>query len=298
LSRQTTYEAGWGSLATKVDDFKQLVKLRLNLMVVTSAVLSYFIAAGGWGNPKEVLALALGGFLVTGASNALNQVLEKDFDKMMKRTMNRPLPQGRMTTSQAVLNAGWMSVIGITLLAILNPWAGLLGAISLLLYAFIYTPIKRVSPVSVTIGAIPGALPALIGCVAFEGSISMLGLLLFGMMFFWQFPHFWAIAELGKEDYRKAGYKIISDDADANSLGIQSLKYATFLLPIIGGLFYYECIGIVNLVILSILTLIYMWLCYDFSLKQTRKSALSLMFSSFFYLPFFMGAMIVEQLFA
>lgn len=280
---------------TKIDDYKQLVKLRLNLMVVITAVLTYFIAAGGWGLFKEVVLLTIGGFLVTGAANALNQALEKDFDKLMARTMNRPLPQGRMTLSQAVLAAGWMSVLGITLLAMLNPWAGLLGAISMLLYAFVYTPIKRVSPVSVFIGAIPGALPALIGCVAFEDTITPLGLLLFGVMFFWQFPHFWAIADLAKEDYRKAGYKIIADDADGSSLGIQSLKYATCLLPIIGGLFYFDYIGILNVILMGILTLGYMWLSYDFSIKKTRKSALALMFSSFFYLPVFMLAILVEQ---
>ncbi len=295
MAKPTTYQNEWTSLATRVDDFKQLVKFRLNLMVVVSAVLAYFIAAGGWGSLKQVVVLALGGFLVTGASNTLNQVLEKDFDKMMDRTKNRPMPQGRMTISQAVMNAGWMSVIGITLLAMLNPWAGLLGAISLLLYSFIYTPIKRVSPVSVTIGAIPGAMPALIGCVAFEGTITPLGLLLFGMMFFWQFPHFWAIAELAKEDYRKAGFKIIADDANAATLGIQSLIHATFLLPIVGGLYYFGYIGIINLVLMSLMTMVYMWLCYAFSEKQTRKSALTVMFSSFFYLPLFMGAMMIEQ---
>lgn len=295
MAKQSTYETGWESLIAKIDDYKQLVKFRLNMMVVISAVLSYFIAAGGWGTVKEVVVLALGGFLVTGAANALNQALEKDFDKLMTRTMNRPMPQGRMTLSQAVLTAGWMSVIGITLLAMLNPWAGLLGAISLLLYAFVYTPIKRFSPVSVFIGAIPGALPALIGCVAFEDAITPLGLLLFGVMFFWQFPHFWAIADLAKEDYRKAGYKIIADDADAGTLGIQSLKYATCLLPIVGGLFYFGYMGIVNVILMVVLTLGYMWLSYDFSVKKTRKSALALMFSSFFYLPFFMVAMIIEQ---
>ena len=296
MAKQATYQTGWESLITKIDDYKQLVKFRLNLMVVISAVLAYFIAAGGWGSFKEVVILTIGGFLVTGAANALNQALEKDFDKLMTRTMNRPLPQGRMTLSQAILTAGWMSVLGITLLAMLNPWAGLLGAISMLLYAFVYTPIKRVSPVSVFIGAIPGALPALIGCVAFENEITPLGLL--GMMFFWQFPHFWAIADLAKEDYRKAGYKIIADDADGGSLGIQSLKYATCLLAIVGTLYYFSYIGIINVVLMGILTLGYMWLSYDFSRKKTRKSALALMFSSFFYLPAFMLAMLVEQFLA
>ncbi len=298
MSKQATYQADLGSLFSKIDDYKQLVKLRLNLMVVISSILAYFIAAGGFEaiSIQQLFCLAVGGFFVTGASNALNQVLEKDFDKMMKRTENRPMPAGRMTISEAVLAAGWMSVLGILLLAFIHPIAAVLGAISLTIYAFLYTPLKRITPVSVIIGAIPGAMPALIGCVAFEGTISSLGLLLFFVMFFWQFPHFWAIADLAKEDYRKAGFKIIPDNADAKALGIQSLIYATFLLPMIGGLFINSYISIISLIILSLITLGYMWLSYNFSLKKTRKSALQLMFSSFIYLPLFLGIMIIDQI--
>ncbi len=297
MAKTTTYQSGWDALLQKVEDYKQLVKLRLNLMVVVSAVMAYFIAASGFGSFREAVLLFFGGFFVTGASNALNQVLEKDFDKMMKRTETRPIPQGRMTISEAVLIAGWMSVLGLVILAILSPIAGLLGAFSLLIYAFLYTPLKRITPFSVIVGAVPGAMPALIGCVAFENSITPLGLLLFGIMFFWQFPHFWAIADLAKGDYRKAGFKIISEEADAKSLGIQSFIYATFLLPLIGGLYLYGYIGWVNLSLMVLLTLVYMWLCIGFSKEKTRKSALKLMFSSFIYLPVVFGALIIQQIF-
>jgi protoheme IX farnesyltransferase len=295
-----TKEAGhisiWAGLTAKIDDYKQLVKLRLNLLVVASAGLAYVIAAGTSTVLWDLWVLCLGGFLVTGASNALNQVLEKDYDRMMKRTANRPLPQGRISVSQAVLTAGWMSAAGIILLATLNPLTGMLGALSLLLYSFLYTPLKRVSPIAVVVGAIPGAMPTLIGCVAFQGGFTPLALLLFGLQFFWQFPHFWAIAELAKEDYRKAGFRIMPEGADAGSLGTQSLIYATLILPLVGGLYVFDYMGVFNTIFLSALTLVYMWLSYAFSKEKTRKAALRVMFASFFYLPLVLGALVVEQL--
>jgi len=159
-----------------------LVKFRLNLTVVFSSVMAYLIAAQGTVDWASVCLLGLGGFLVTGAANALNQVLEKDYDKLMKRTMNRPLAAGRMTISEAVMAAGFMSIFGIGILASFNPWTAFLGTIALMSYAFIYTPMKRVSPIAVLVGAIPGALPMMIGCVAIEGDLTSLAIALFGLM--------------------------------------------------------------------------------------------------------------------
>lgn len=297
MAKEAAYTGIWGGLLATIDDYKQLVKLRLNLMVVASAGFAYVIAAGMEVEWWAFALLCLGGFLVTGASNALNQVLEKDYDRQMKRTANRPLPQGRMTVSQAVLTAGWMAVAGILMLSMLNPLAGMLGALSLVLYSFLYTPLKRVSPISVVVGAIPGAMPTLIGCVAFQGGFTPLALLLFGIQFFWQFPHFWAIAELAKEDYQKAGFRIMPKGANAKSLGIQSLIYATLILPLVMGLYVYEHIGLFNLAFLGLLTLVYMWLSYKFSREQTRKSALRVMFASFFYLPLVLGALVAGNVF-
>ncbi len=295
MAKEAIYYDVIETIKAKIDDYKQLVKFRLSLTVVISSVLAYLISASWNSSLKEIMFLTLGGFFVTGASNALNEVLEKDFDKMMKRTENRPLPTGRMSVSEAVIAAGWMSVLGIVLLATLNPLAGLLGAISLVWYSFLYTPIKRISPFSVMLGAVPGALPVLIGCVAFDGRITALAILLFGIQFFWQFPHFWAIADLGRADYKKAGFKVISDKADAKTLGLQSLLYATVLLPIIFGLFAMNYIGLFNVIFLTVLTLAYMWFCNSFKKKQTRKAALQVMFSSFIYLPLFLLAMVIEQ---
>ena len=140
--------AGFSLVSQKFSDYSQLVKLRLNLTVVFSSVMAYLIASGGTLNFTLLLVLSIGGFLVTGASNALNQVLEKEYDRDMKRTENRPLAAKRMTTSEGVMAAGFMSVIGIGLLATINPWTALLGTVALISYAFIYTPMKRVSPLS------------------------------------------------------------------------------------------------------------------------------------------------------
>ncbi len=166
MSKTSTYQQARNAFASAISDYKQLVKFRLNLMVVMSAVLAFLIAAAFNGTGISWVAvscIALGGFMVTGAANALNQVLEKDFDRLMKRTADRPLATGRMTISHAVLVAGFMALIGITVLSLFNPLTGLLSAASLIIYSFIYTPMKRVGPISVWIGAIPGALPTLIG---------------------------------------------------------------------------------------------------------------------------------------
>ena len=162
----------------RIQDLLQLVKFRLSATVVLSSLLAYLIAASGEVSLTAMLILAAGGFLTTGAANTLNQVLEKDFDRLMKRTANRPLAAGRMTISEAVLAAGFMSLFGISLLAVFNPWTAFFGTFALVSYAFVYTPMKRVSPGAVAIGAIPGALPTLIGCVAAQGELTWLGLTL------------------------------------------------------------------------------------------------------------------------
>ena len=180
-----------------MQDYGILMKFKLSLTVVFSAVMAYLIALEVTINWGYVVALFLGGFFTTGAANALNQVLEKDYDKLMKRTENRPLATGRMTSSEAILVAGLSSLIGVTLLAIFNPMTAFLGMVSLILYSFVYTPMKRVSNISVFIGAIPGALPIVIGCTAAEnGHLTSLALSLFGLQFIWQFMHFFAIAWL------------------------------------------------------------------------------------------------------
>ena len=242
---------------SKWQDFKTLVKFRLNITVVLSSVLAYIIVAQGSLNIVNLLLLTVGGFLVTGAANALNQVLEKEYDSLMKRTQNRPLPMGRMTISEAVLYAGMMALFGITLLAFFNPLTAFLGTFALVSYAFVYTPFKRFSPIAVWIGAIPGALPVLIGTTAFQGEITGLALILFAVQFFWQLPHFWAIGWMSYDDYKLAGYKLlpVKDQVRDSRIGLSSFIWTLPLIVICSIPFITGQIGTVSYTHLTLPTI-------------------------------------------
>lgn len=272
----------------KVRDLKMLVKFRLTTTVVFSSVMAYLIAAAAPINWLAIAILAAGGFLVTGAANALNQVLEKDYDKLMRRTADRPLAAGRMKTSEAVLAAGFMSLIGISLLALFNPWTAFLGTVALVSYSFVYTPMKRVSPDAVTIGAVPGALPTLIGCVAAQGELTWLGLALFGLQFFWQFPHFWSIGYLGHEDYQRAGYKLLPEQDGGLHLrrvGWQALACGLVLIPLGVVPTLLGATGWIAAVVAALLGMGYAYFAWRFYRAPERKTALHLMFYSFGYIP-------------
>lgn len=281
----------------KLQDYVQLVKLRLALTVVFSSVMAYLIGLSGSIEWQSLLILAAGGFLVTGAANTLNQVLERDYDALMTRTAERPLAAGRMSVSEAVLAAGLMSLAGITLLAFFNPWTAFLGTLALVLYAFVYTPVKRISPVAVTVGALPGALPTLIGVVAAQGSITSLGLSLFFIQFLWQFPHFWSIGWLGFGDYKKAGYRLMPtrNGQPDPSVGWQSVLYAVFLVPVVMVPYYVEQTGLFSLITLVLLSLVYAVFGWNFYKQQTRKSALLLMFYSIAYIPLALVVLFLDK---
>lgn len=288
----------FGIFTDKVSDYGQLVKFKLNLTVVFSAVMAYVIAIDGAASWSGIIVLGLGGFLVTAAANTLNQVLERDFDKLMKRTENRPLAAGRMSVSEAVIIAGLTCLIGTALLSMFNPWTGLLGMISMVLYAFVYTPMKRVSPTAVAVGAVPGALPLMIGCVAAQGGITTLAIVLFVLQFLWQFPHFWAIAWVGDEDYKKAGFNLLpSKDATLDSsIGGQSMIYALFLIPVSIMPYWLGVTGIISAIVLVIASIIYTYFGWNLYKKCTKEAALKLMFSSFVYLPVVLFALYFDKL--
>ncbi len=280
-------------------DFTQLVKLRLTLTVVFSALMAYWIALPiDRSLTYKLFSIFFGGFLITGAANALNQALEKGYDARMSRTANRPLPSGRMDESTAVLIAGVMSVFGLIILANLSLWSALLGAISLLLYAFVYTPLKRVSSVAVFVGAIPGALPVLIGTVSAQGELTILGLCLFAIQFFWQFPHFWAISWLGHQDYIKAGFKITPSlgDVPTNTTGFQAFIYSLFLIPVCFLSWYFNISDNFSLFLFLIFSVIYIILSYRLYSSNDKKSALTLLFFSFFYIPIVLGVFLMDKL--
>lgn len=288
MNNTKTAAANIGSaFSQKVKDYQILVKFKLNLLVVFSAVMAYLIVAQGTVSWVAVVFLALGGFLVTGAANALNQVLEKQHDRLMTRTENRPLAANRMETSEAVMAAGFMSLFGIVFLAMFNPWTATLGMLALISYSFIYTPMKRVSPLAVFIGAIPGALPVLIGCTAMQGEITAFALVLFSIQFMWQFPHFWAIAWLAHEDYTNAGFYLLPSSTGErdSSTGLQSFIFALLLLVVSVMPYFMGMTGLLSaIVLLGIggLYALYSWQLYK---ECSREAARRVMFCSFAYLP-------------
>lgn len=281
-----------------ITDFGLLVKFKLTLLVLFSAVMSYAIVSAGAVNWGAMLLLAVGGFLVTGAANALNQVLERDFDRLMPRTANRPVVTGRMSVSTAVLLAGVMALFGISMLSVFNPLTGFLGTLSLISYAFIYTPMKRSTPLAVVVGAIPGALPLIIGCVAHEGFISPTAWMLFGLQFLWQFPHFWAVAWVADEDYKKAGFYLLPSGSGEKD-GTTGLLSFVFCLMLIGSAvisFMLGYVGIVATTVLVLLNIYWAWHCWKLYKTCERSAARKQMFISFAHLPLSLIVLLIDKL--
>lgn len=276
------------ALSVKVRDYLLLVKMRLSIVVVFSSLMGYVIASGSEVNLVKAVWLAIGGLLVTFAANALNQVLEKDFDILMTRTSDRPVATGRMKSSEAVMFAGLACLLGISILATFNPMTALLGMISLIIYAFVYTPLKRYSTLAVAVGAIPGALPVMIGFSAHDERVTMMALSLFVIQFLWQFPHFWSIGFLGFDDYNKAGYKLlpVRDESIDRNLGLSSMFYALLTLPVALFMFMYLSVSFTSTCIVCFAGIVYMFYSYQLHKNFDRPSALKLMFYSFLYLPF------------
>lgn len=284
---------------TKVRDYGQLVKFRLSATVVFSSVMAFAIASYANVDLTALAWLFLGGFAVTGASNALNEVLEKDLDKLMKRTMDRPVATGRMGIPEAVLAAGVMGVTGIAILwYMFNPIAALLGGLSLLSYSFIYTPLKRISPVAVFVGAIPGAMPPLIGWVAATGSINSAAVVLFTIQFLWQFPHFWAIAWVAEADYRKAGFRLLPSKGGKDKFtALQSILYITALLPVSLLPVWQGWVSAGAGVALAMAGIMFLLAAVKLFRTCDDKDARKLMFASIIYLPVALTAILLGRIF-
>ena len=282
----------------KWSDFSKLIKLRLTFLVVFSASISFIIAVKAnvdntWGALYSStmwinwVKLVIGGFLVTSAANCFNEIIEVNLDKLMKRTMDRPMPSGRMTTGQGLVLGLGMGIAGTYILGTLNVLTGLLSVFSILLYAFAYTPLKRKSPIAVFVGAIPGALPALIGYVAGQpnGRIDEIALILFSIQFVWQFVHFWAIAWVLDDDYKLAGFRLLPTGERDRTSAVITFLFAIVLVPVsllptfyhYGG--YY--VGGVSLV----MSLIFLYQSFNLMRTLEIKCARTLMFGSFYYLP-------------
>jgi protoheme IX farnesyltransferase len=274
---------------SKLSDYAQFIKLRLSSLVVFSAAISFLIGSAGQVNWVKLVWLVVGGFLVTGASNGFNQVIEIDLDRLMNRTQNRPLPQHRMSVSEAMILASLMGIAGVLILWIcMNPLSGILGFLALFLYTLVYTPLKRKTPFAVFVGAFPGAIPPMLGCVAAtggHGSITLPAIVHFATQFIWQFPHFWAIAWVSDEDYRKAGFRLLPSGERDKATAFQVLVYTLFLLPIsLFPVFYHIC-GSVSAVIILAAGTGFCYQAYRLYKDCTVKAARQLMFGSFLYLP-------------
>lgn len=274
---------------TKAQAFFKLTKFKLAFLVVFSAIITFFTVADSY-SWQQVVAICVGGFLVTVAANGFNQIIEKDLDKLMHRTRLRPLPTGNLSVTEAIAFCMLCGVSGTVLLWLYtNPLCGILGFISIVLYAFVYTPLKRITPFSVFIGAFPGAFPTLIGAVAATsnfGSISFFAFLLFLIQFFWQFPHFWAIAWVSHDDYQRAGFFMLpSKGGRDKSSRSQILVYTLSLFPIALTPYFFEQISWVSATIVSTVGFVFILQAYQLFKSGTIEDARKLMFGSFFYLP-------------
>lgn len=280
-------------------EYGLLFKFKLTSFVVFSAMMAYLVSMNGHIEWVPFLILFIGGFCVTAAANTLNEVLEKDYDKLMKRTANRPVAAGRMSASHAVFVAGMMWIFGIICLSYFNVLAAFLGSLAVVTYAFIYTPLKRYSPIAVFVGSFPGALPLLIGNVAAIGHINQMGIYLFAIQFIWQFPHFWAIGWLGYDEYKKAGYKLVAskDDQCDPNIGINSAIYALMIVPLAIFGYYASLIGITAMSVTIIASIIFAYFGYNLYKSGSKKSALNLMFASLFFLFIALGAVYIDKLF-
>jgi protoheme IX farnesyltransferase len=282
----------------KARAYVELLKARLSLLVAFSCAFGYALAMRGNVNFETLAMLVTGGFLLSGASVGINQIIEVELDKVMSRTCNRPLPTGRLTVNETIIFISIIFVLSILILAFYtNLLTVLLSVVSMLLYSFVYTPLKRVGPIAVFVGAIPGALPPLIGWVAASGAITYESLIIFGIQFIWQFPHFWAIAWVADEDYKKAGFKLLPSGGgkDLNT-AIQIMIYTLFLIPL--GLLpaTFGITGLYSAIVATICGVAF--LAQTFSLMKTgsRQSALRIMFGSFLYLPIVQIAYLMDIL--
>lgn len=284
----------------KVKDYAVFLKLRLASLVVVSAVICYGVAATEF-SFATLIALLIGGTMLTGASNGFNEIVERNLDALMDRTKNRPLPTGRMTVLEAIILASTFGIIGVGILGyFINPMSGILGFIAMVLYAAVYTPLKRKTPFAVFVGAFPGSIPAMLGCVAATdgfGEITLLAWLMFSVQFIWQFPHFWAIAWRVNDDYLKAGFKMLpSDGGRDRSSAFQILVYNIGLIPVSLLPIFFGYTGIFSAVVAIVSGTIFALQAARLYRSLSSEDAKKLMFGSFIYLPVVQLAYLIDTL--
>lgn len=286
-------------VAAKLKAVMELTKAKLNLTVVYSAVAGYLLGAQSV-QLLTMLYLGIGGFLVVGAANGFNQVIERDRDALMKRTMNRPLPTGRLSILEAMIACTLMAFAGLFLLYLINPLTVGFGAFALFMYVLVYTPLKAVGPIAVFVGALPGAIPALLGWVAATNDFDIEPGVLFAIQFLWQFAHFWAIGWIADEEYKKAGYVLLPSGKRDTRTATQIVLYTLFTIPV-SLLPFFGITGSLRLswvAAIIILALGIFFLVKAIKLFKTRevKDARALMFASIIYLPVVQLVYVIDKM--
>lgn len=286
------------SMQSIFSDFKQLTKVGLSLSVVFSSVAGYLLAVNVV-DYFTLFLLAIGGFFMVGASNAYNQIIEIDTDKLMKRTKNRPLPTGRMSVNTALTIAILFTILGISILYSINPKTALFGAISIFLYTSVYTPLKPVTPLAVFVGAIPGAIPFMLGWVAATNQFGIEAGMLFMIQFFWQFPHFWSIGWLQDEEYKKAGFNMLPMNRKDKGAVKQIIFYTVIMILVsvapvlkLSGAFY---IYPVTAIIIALLGGLMLYFAVKLHKSEENIDARKLMLSSVLYITLVQIIYVVDK---
>jgi protoheme IX farnesyltransferase len=279
-------------------DFREITKARLAISVVFSALAGYLLGAEQVRLLPLVL-LAVGGYCMVGASNAFNQVIERDLDALMHRTRNRPIPAGRITVAQALAIAIAMTLAGVVLLYLLNPKTALFGTLSIFLYTCVYTPLKTVTPLAVFAGAFPGAIPFMLGWVAATGEFGIEPGTLFMIQFFWQFPHFWALGWMLDEDYRRGGFKMLPTGKKDTGTAVQIIMYTIWMIAIsiipVFGITGRLHLSIPAAVLVFLMGLVMLWFALRLYELRDRKSARSLMLSSVTYISLIQIVYVIDK---
>lgn len=283
-------------MAFKASAYFKLLKFRLSFTVAFSSAIGFIL-----GRPVasyiDIALVMLGGLLVTGSANIINQIIEKDFDKLMKRTAKRPLPTGELSVTQAIICCVIVGALGLGILAFqFNILSAALSLLSLVLYGFVYTPLKRISPICVFVGAIPGAMPPLIGWVAATGLLGAEAWVLFGIQFIWQFPHFWAIAWVLDDDYKKAGFKMLPMVGGKNlKTAFQIMIYTLMLIPLSLLPMQFGMTGTTSALIAVVCGVLFLAQTFYLMRTCTKKAAMNIMFGSFLYLPIVQIAFVLDK---
>jgi protoheme IX farnesyltransferase len=279
-----------------IKPYTDLLKTRLSMTVAFSGTFGYLLGQKEVSIPNIIL-ISIAGFLLTGAANIVNQLKEIEYDKLMKRTAKRPLPTKSIRVKNAITFGAILAVISITMLASFNWKTAAVGALSYILYGFVYTPLKRVGPISVFVGAFPGAFPPMIGWLAATNSFGWEPGILFAIQFFWQFPHFWAIAWVTDEDYKKAGFKMLPNDGKKNlKTAFTIMIYTVFLVPLAFVPYMLQMTGINSAIIAVTTSALFLSQTFYLMMKPTDKSAKWMMFGSFLYLPILQIAYLFDKI--